>query len=146
MKHQKGFSLIELMIVVAVIGILAAVAYPAYQDYVIRSKRGDAMNALAAVRIAQEKYRANNTEFASALSALSNYSADVVDSPDGYWEVQILNDGGASDADGSNFYAYAQPKNHTDDECQMFMVDRDERITTGTYSTKTLASEDCWER
>jgi len=85
MKPQQGFSLIELMIVVAVIGILAAVAYPAYQDYVIRAKRGDAMNALASLRIAQEKYRANNSSFAGGASNING--VDYSESPDGYWTI-----------------------------------------------------------
>ena len=51
-KAQKGFTLIELMIVVAIIGILAAVAIPAYQDYVTRAKWADIISTVAAVKLA----------------------------------------------------------------------------------------------
>lgn len=46
MKIQKGFTMLELMIVVAIMGILAAIAYPNYQNYVIRTKRADMMTEL----------------------------------------------------------------------------------------------------
>lgn len=66
----NGFTLIELMIVVAVVGILAAVAYPSYMDQVRKSRRSDAVAALSAVQQAQERWRANNPAYASTIAAL----------------------------------------------------------------------------
>ncbi len=61
-KRSKGMTLIEIMIAVAVVGILAAIAYPSYQNQVRRSNRADAITALTAMANAQERsYLANNT-------------------------------------------------------------------------------------
>lgn len=67
---MRGFSLIELMVVVVIAGILAAVAYPAYTSHVQRGRRADAMAVLTAVVQAQERYRANNATYAATASAL----------------------------------------------------------------------------
>ncbi len=62
MKRQKGFTLIELMIVVAIVGILAAVAIPAYQDYTVRARVTEGLSLAASVRTAvSEAAIATNT-------------------------------------------------------------------------------------
>lgn len=55
-RHQKGFTLVELMITVAIIGILAAIAYPSYQQYVVRSNRSAAQAFMMSVADRQEQY------------------------------------------------------------------------------------------
>lgn len=63
MNAQKGFTLIELMIVIAIIGILAAIAIPAYQDYIARSQMTEAMTLASAQKGAVTEYEASKGAF-----------------------------------------------------------------------------------
>ena len=77
-KLQKGFTLIELMIVVAIIGILAAIAIPAYQDYTIRAQVSEGMTLAAAAKAAvAETYL--NTGLAPLNRTEAGMSANAVD-------------------------------------------------------------------
>jgi type IV pilus assembly protein PilE len=62
-KQNKGFTLIELLITVAIIGILAAVAMPAYSDYVLRGKLTEAFTGLADGRVRMEQYFQDNRSY-----------------------------------------------------------------------------------
>lgn len=66
MKEQKGFTLIEVMIVIAIIGLLAAIAIPQYNDYVTRARIPDATSGLAAKRVRLEQYFQDNRTYADA--------------------------------------------------------------------------------
>ncbi|GAB6067735.1 pilin [Methylothermus subterraneus] len=68
MKRQQGFTLIELMIVVAIVGILAAIAVPAYQDYMTRSKLSEVILRLDEVKTAVSDYYSYHQAFGSATS------------------------------------------------------------------------------
>lgn len=66
---QKGFTLIELMIVVAIIGILAAVAIPAYQDYTVRARVAEGLAVASSAKLAVAENAANAKAFASGWTA-----------------------------------------------------------------------------
>jgi len=68
----KGFTLMELMITVAIIGIIASIAIPSYQDFINKSRRSEAHAGLAKMALQQEAHRMVNTTFASAFDTDSN--------------------------------------------------------------------------
>ena len=100
----NGFSLIELMIVVAIVGILAMVAYPSYQQYVLESRRADAMSSVLSLQLAQQRVRANCRFYAGTLAGAdacgANAGATTVNasatSLDGYYTLAVSNVSGNS--------------------------------------------------
>ena len=66
-KNQRGFTLIEMMIVVAIIGILAAIAYPSYQGYVIKTKRTDMMTEMQNIASEIESRKLAQGSYSNAL-------------------------------------------------------------------------------
>ena len=68
-KKRSGFTIIELMIVIGIVALLVALAYPSYAQYVRKARRGEAQQLLLNWSINQEIWRSNNTEYATACSA-----------------------------------------------------------------------------
>ena len=100
---QKGFTLIELMIVVAIIGILAAVALPAYQDYTIRARVSEGVVLASAAKLAVAENAANGAAFSSGWSkpiATVNVQDIAIADTDGVITIKFTKTaGGGADSD-----------------------------------------------
>ena len=82
---MRGFSLIELMIALAVVAILAVIATFVYPTYVYKSKRLDAINTLMAISLAEQRYRSSNTQYGSLAQVWNG----VTTSDQGYYTLSI---------------------------------------------------------
>jgi len=94
---NSGFTLIEIMIVVVIIGVLSMIAYPSYKNYTVKSKRSDAYAALTEAATDQEKFYSQNMRFATsmaALNAMNNNPSTTRNSPEGYYAITTT--GGSS--------------------------------------------------
>ncbi|MGE0315625.1 MAG: pilin [Lautropia sp.] len=86
-RVQKGFTLIELMIVVAIIGILAAVAIPAYQDYTVRAKVTEGLSLASSAKAAVTENASNGAPYASgwlAPASTNNVASVAINQAAGY--------------------------------------------------------------
>jgi len=134
-KKSRGMTLVELLIVVAIVAILASVALPSWNSQVQKARRSDARNSLLIVQVEQEKYRADNGSYASDMSALglSSYNSTSRD----YYNVSIVS------SSATAFVASAVPNTtggQNGDSCGTFAINQ-----AGPYETIDYADmANCW--
>ncbi|MGB5251968.1 MAG: type IV pilin protein [Sedimenticolaceae bacterium] len=137
-KRQKGLTLIELMVVVAVLAILSAVAYPLYTNQVQKSRRADAKTALQTIALAQERFFTINGEYAGNLSTLQ-VSPDIQGgaSDEGYYTITLTLAG----ADNEQFTvtAAAGGPQAADTDCAQFTINHQ-----GVKTATDGGSTNCW--
>lgn len=154
---NKGFTLIELMIVVAILGIIAAIAYPSYQDSVMRSQRADALTTLSRLASEQERFY--------TLSAPATYAADFktlvdnslaantteIDSDEGLYTITLSNSGCSSTVGAKTVYSCfaltAEPAAGSlqtrDDECSKIIITETGKSSKNSADA-TNADGTCW--
>ena len=134
---HKGMTLLELMIVVAIIGILASIALPSFNDSVMKARRADARNSLFDWQLRQAEYFADNLSYAS-VSTVNGSGADTVDSGESYYDITVTS------SSTTTFQMTAMPKSGTtqasDSDCaSYFCINQDGPLHAGS-----CAPQACW--
>lgn len=135
-KQQNGFTLVELMIAVAIVGILTSVGYPSYQKHVQKAKRSEAQAALVSFATAMEQWRVENNGKYSGVTADKIFATQVPTDGSGTKTYDLAFD---SDPTDSFYKLKATPAGaQTSDDCGTLTLD-----STGVKGSSS--GTDCWE-
>jgi len=132
---QSGITLMELMIVIVVLGILVAVAYPSYRDFATRAKRNEAKAALLQIATNQERFYLNNQEYTEDLTDLG-FDSSPFDTETGSYRIRVLP---GADSDGYTAEAVYLLGGNEAGLCGRYTID-----STGAKASTTAT--DCWTR
>jgi len=101
-RAARGFTLVDMAVVTAIVGVLASVAMPSYQAQIAKSQRTDAIAALTRIQVEQEQFRAHHGSYALALTSLKGASGTL--SPGGHYDIALIS------AHPGGFIARASPR------------------------------------
>lgn len=130
-RSENGFTLIEVMIVVALIAILAAIAVPAFTDQMQRSRRSQAIQGLQSIQLLQEKWRSNNATYGTAAQIGATATSEG-----GYYAFTVTN----PTATGYVATATAQGGQASDTKCATLVL----TVNNGAATKSSTGGGTCW--
>jgi type IV pilus assembly protein PilE len=144
-RFKRGFSLIELLIVLVIIGILTSIAYPSYREYITRARRSDGQAALLDLASRMERYYSENNTYQTATIGTGG-TTDVLStnsSPETWYTLSIIT------ATNAAYTLQATPtgiQGTTDTRCQSLTINNlgAKGITTGPAGNPTGTIAQCW--
>ena len=142
MTNKKGFTIIEILIVVVVIGILAAVVLPSYQSSVAKSRRADARAALADLAVKQEKFFAQNNTYTTEVSAETGLSLGRTTSRALFYNLTVTACAGGAISRCYLLTATTTGLQADDKQCVTLSMDNVGRKTATKYGGDS--TPDCW--
>lgn len=144
MQRSRGFSLIELLVAVAIAGIPATIAYPSFVEYIHKSRRTEAIAALSQIQQAQERWRAQSTTYAAnAVLSTAWPSGLGITTPTVSGDYTLTISGNS--ATGYTATATAAGRQLADSKCTALVV----KITNGDVeylATPTANAKRCWNK
>lgn len=145
MSNLKGFTLIEVMVVVVIVAILAAVAIPSYQDSIRKTRRADAKEALTRVAALQERYFFTKNSYGSLEDlGLVPAGVSILSSNDGYYNLSLV---GGVMCSGSPCYtvtATATGAQLNDTRCHQLSINHVGRKTANATDSSVNTTDECW--
>jgi type IV pilus assembly protein PilE len=142
---KKGFTLLEIMIVVVIVSIIAAIAIPSYLGYVKRARRADAVTALQTILLTEEKARAETGLYKTEADLVTTFGLKPVASgnnynPSDYYDITITVDN--SDVENPLFIAYAAPKGGTQQAGDVIITIDQDGVGGRAASTSAVPTAD----
>ena len=145
---QAGFTLIEILVAVAIVGILAAIAIPSYQQNILKSQRVDAMNALLNLAAQEERYYTTNNTYTNVVANLG-YSPASTSLTNSFYIPHATNADylvAVTAASGTSYTLSAVPQNNqVKDACYTYVLTQGGVQSNQNSSGTTITSpSDCW--
>ncbi len=143
-RHANGFTLIELMITVAIVGILGAIAYPSFVEYIRKSRRAEGIAALSQIQQAQERWRGQSPTYAANAVLSTAWPGGLgITTPTASGDYALAISG--ETATGYTATATATGRQAADGTCTALSVQLNNG--TATYSaTPTANANRCWNK